>query len=182
MPTKHTLFLDIPHTNNPFVIKIMDSSVYGTDLQVDCARLDIYFPGFEIPKYIENLSKNFILNVNAVDLKLQLVDDEYPLRLPDGLYTIRYSVSPNESVYVDYYHLRTTEMMNEYYKVLASITLSDIDENKDIKLDELRNIKLYIEGAKAQAEVTHASKLSIEMLAYADKKLKKFRSTYRCTC
>lgn len=172
---KHALFVDIPHTNNPYVIKLMDSSIYATDLPIDCERLDVYFPGFEVPKYI-TVTSGFSVNLNAVDLKLQLVGDENMIRLPDGLYRIKYSVSPNEQVYVEYYHLRVTEMMNDYYKVLSTLIVTDCENTA--KLLELRNIKLFIEGAKAQAEIVHADSLSVAMLDYASNRLRKFKSKH----
>jgi hypothetical protein len=82
---RHTLALDIPDTACDTILRIWDASVYGEGLDVDCPRLDIWLPGFVIPKYFTELAPDFVLTLDAKDLGLQHPQAETPLSLPDGL-------------------------------------------------------------------------------------------------
>lgn len=185
MAIKHFLALDVPDTGCETVLKISDSSTYGVGLLKDCLRLDIYLPGFATPVYINDLNPLFNLNLSTIDFGLQTVDTDVLQSLPDGLWKIRFSVSPNDKVYVEYYHLRTTRITNLYYKELCKLRLSTCEPDSEThqKLHDLRYIKMYIDGAKSKAEYCHSPNQAVEMLAYAEKLLKKYNSGNCClTC
>lgn len=185
MASKHHLALDIPHVSCETIIRINDASVYSSLLDYDCPRLDVTLPGFNQPFYVtESLQKYFSLNVSGKTLQLQAENDDKLISLPDGLYTIRYSVSPNDDVYVEYYHLRTTKITNLYLKELCKLRLQECEPTAEmlVKLQDLRFIKSLIDAAKAKAEVCHSPKQSTEMLFYAEKLLKKFMSGCCITC
>ena len=114
MAIKHTLALDIPETACENIIRIWDASVYGAGLAVDCPRLDIYLPGFALPIYYipdalaippKTLNPGFVKNFSTADLGITANDQPAGI-FPDGLYTIKYSVSPNETVFVECYHVK----------------------------------------------------------------------------
>lgn len=181
---RHTLALDIPDTACDTILRIWDASVYGEGLDVDCPRLDIWLPGFVIPKYFTELAPDFVLTLDAKDLGLQHPQAETPLSLPDGLYKVRYSVSPNELVFVEYYHLRTTNIMNLYYQEICKLQLEacEPDAEQHQKLHDLRYIKMYIDAAKAKAEYCHAPEQAVDMLAYAEKLLRKYLTGCCVSC
>lgn len=190
MAIRHFLALDIPETAVPTVLRVVDSSVYGSGLPAECPRLDIYLPGFTTPVYLQVLSNgtaiqpNFALNLSAKDLQLQHPDEDKLLSLPDGLYRIRYSVSPNDKVFVEYYHLRTTQITAEYQKELCRVQLAECEPDHEThqKLHDLRYLKLYIDAAKATAEQCHTPQKAVAMLEYAKKLLRKYRSGGCLTC
>lgn len=181
---KHTLALDIPDTACNNILRIWDASMYGEGLDVDCPRLDITMPGFSVPIYYTELTPGFVKNINAVDLGLQHPQSTVPVVLPDGLYKIRYSVSPNDKVFVEYYHLRTTTLMSIYYQELCKVQLEtcepDVEQHQ--KLHDLRYIKMYIDAAKAKTEYCHAPKEGVEMLNYAEKLLRKYLTGCCVSC
>ena len=123
MALKHHLALDIPETACENIIHVQDASVYAPGLPVTCPRLDITLPGFTVPIYITTGmdSRPWSMNLNAADLGLTPANTSSLIYLPDGLYTIRYSVSPNDKVYVTYYHLRVTRLLNTYYGEVCKI-------------------------------------------------------------
>lgn len=185
MAIKHHLCLDIPETACDSVLKVWDSSTYGEGLPVDCPRLDVFLPGFVHPVYItEDLEPGFVLNLTAKDFALQHPHAEELAPLPDGLYTIKYSVSPNDKVFVEYYHLRTTNIMNAYYREICKVQLEPCEPSPEQhqKLHDLRYIKMYIDAAKAKAEYCHAPKQGVEMLAYAEKLLRKYLTGCCVSC
>jgi hypothetical protein len=185
MALKHILALDVPDTACENILRIQDASIYATGLDVDCPRLDIYLPGYTVPVYItEGLTPAFTVNLSSVDLGLIPINDPSITDLPDGVYTIRYSVSPNDLVYVQYYHLRTTKTMNAYYKEVCKVQLQACEPTPEQheKLHDLRYIKMYLDAAKAKAEYCHSPKDAADMLQYAQRLLKKYQTGCCVTC
>jgi len=171
----HQLFLDIPHTNNPRIFRIFDTSIYTALLPITCSTLQITPPGFNEPKTM-NVTPNFNLVLNACSLGLQIGDcGDVSNELPDGIYFIRYSVSPNDEVYVQYSHLRVTQFINAYNQKLADLEMAGCDPTADVKaqLDELRLIKSFIDAAKVKVEYCHENDDAMDMLKYAQKRLMK---------
>lgn len=171
----HQLALDVPHTNNPNIIRIMDASIYTDKLPVNCGVLQITPPGFNTP-VSKSVDPQFNLILNACDLNLQTIDcGSASVTIPDGIYIIRYSVSPNDQVYVEYNHLRITQFLNNYYQNLANLELSACEPGADVKakLNELRLIKSFIDAAKAKVEYCHENEEAMDILQYAQKRLMK---------
>lgn len=185
MAIKHHLALDIPETACDNILRIVDASVYGEGLDVDCERLTIYLPGFNTPSFItNNLEPAFVKNISMIDLGMQASDAEVLNPFPDGLYKIAYSVSPNDKVFVEYYHLRTTNITNDYYAELCKVQLQtcEPDAEQHQKLHDLRYIKMYIDAAKAKAEYCHLTTQATDMLTYAEKLLGKYKTGCCVTC
>jgi hypothetical protein len=192
MAIRHTLALDIPETACENIFRIWDASVYGVGLDVDCPRLDKYLPGFSLPIYYTNndlivpptvLLPGFVKNFSTGDLGITHPNDPTGT-FPDGLYKIRYSVSPNEIVYVEYYHLRTTRLMNMYFAEICKIQLQPCEPTaeQNQKIKDLRYIKMYIESAKAKAEYCNSPVQAVEMYTYAENLLRKYISGSCVTC
>ena len=176
MASKHQLSLELPDTNNIKVLRLFDTSIYATGLPVDCGALRITSPGFNLPVGIEVLP-NFNIVLNACSLGLQRTScTEASQPLPDGIYVINYSVSPNTNVFVEYNHLRTTQTTNKYFNLLCDLEMSACEPDADVKdkLEELRLIKSFIDAAKAKVEYCHEPSAGMELLMYAQKKLNKY--------
>jgi hypothetical protein len=178
----HQLFLDIPHTNNPRVFRIFDTSIYCDIIPITCETLQITVPGFNTP-YTINVQSNFNLVLNACALGIQSSGcGESSQILPDGIYLIRYSVSPNDKVYVEYTHLRVTQFINKYNQMLCNLEMAACEPDADVKaqLDELRLIKSFIDAAKVKVEDCHENKEGLDLLMYAQKRLMKLDGV-KCT-
>lgn len=173
MASKHQLSLELPDSNNIRVMRIADTSSYADDVAVDCSLLSITSPGFNKPRNIE-VVKGFNLPLNACTLGLQSTGCQQATQpLPDGIYVIRYSVSPNDKTYVEYKHLRTTQTNNRYFNLLCELEMGACEPDADIKdrLEELTMIKGFIDAAKAKVEYCHDPEKGMELLAYAKKRL-----------
>lgn len=178
----HQLFLDIPHTNNPRVFRIFDSSIYTDKLPVTCGVLQITPPGFNTPTSIDVLPGfNLVLNACTLGIQSHGCGDTSE-SLPDGIYIVRYSVSPNDKVYVEYTHLRVTQFINRYNQKLCNLEMSSCEPEADIKkeLDELRLIKSFIDAAKVKVEDCHENKEGMDLLIYAQKRLRKMDCDTKC--
>ena len=122
MANKHILSLEVPEVSNCEIFRVKDTSQYTEDLHVDCPELLITPPGFNAPKLIK-VTPGFDLSINACTLGIQTEGCLEPTddgtisstgrsTIPDGIYIVRYSVSPNDRVYVEYNVLRTTTIMS----------------------------------------------------------------------
>lgn len=177
---KHKLSLETPATNNARVFRITDISEYSPLLAIADGELQITSPGFSSPQIIDVLP-GFNLVLNACSLGLQSKGcSENSNPIPDGIYVIKYSVSPNQSVYVEYNHLRLTQTENKYYHELCQLELSGCEPDAEIKsqLKELRLIKDFIDAAKAKVEYCNEPEKGMELLIYAQKLLSKYGEQY----
>ena len=176
----HVLSLEVPDVMNPCIIKLFDTSVYATSVPIVCPILTITVPGFVYSAEIAT-SENFNQTLTACDLGLQSTgcDTSNYANLPDGIYVIKYSVSPSEYVYVEYNHLRITQALNKYYKILCELDVSDCAPSSQVqsKLKELQKIKMYLEAAKAKVEVCHEPDKGMRIYKYAIKLLNKMNCT-----
>ena len=182
--SNHQLSLEIPDSNNIKVLRLFDTSTYADNVKVDCSTLRITSPGFNLPIVIDILP-SFNLVLNACSLGIQRSGcGESSTPLPDGIYVINYSVSPNDKVYVEYNHLRTTQIMNKYYNLLGRVEMAACEPAADVKevLNELRLIKSFIDAAKAKVEYTLQPEAGMDLFLYAKKRLDKMSSRDCLTC
>lgn len=174
---KHVLSLDIQETLNDCVICVSDTSIYSEGcLQVECPYLDILVPGFSCAVRLDVTPGFCGLCLTACDLEIQTANCGVTFdTLPDGVYVIKYSIAPNEYVYVEYNHLRTTNIMTTYNKVLCGLDLAACDPLPQIKekLKELRLIEMLIKAAKAKVEYCHTPSIGMDLYEYAKKRLDK---------
>lgn len=177
--SQHSLGLDIPDTLNECVLKIQDSSIYASDLTVTCPILNVTPPGFTYSTAFTDLVPNFNVNLSACDLKIQTLNCGSTFAgLSDGIYIIKWSVAPNNIVYVEYNHLRITNALIAYQACLCKLNMAGCEPTAEVKkkLRELHDIKMYLLAAKAQVEYCHNPKKGMEIYTYANKLLKK------CSC
>lgn len=175
---QHRLSLEAPDTMNKSILRIVDTSVYNTQIAVTCPLLQVTLPGFSRPvDFDENfISPGFILNLTACDLGIQYQQcGTVYSDLQDGIYILKYSVSPNDVVYVEYNHLRMTMALNKYYELLCQLDLGACDPptKKEEKLNKLRMIKMYLDAAKGLVEFCHEPSKGMDLFNYAVKLLNK---------
>lgn len=175
---QHVLSLEVPDTMNKCILRIVDTSVYNGQVQVVCPVLQVTLPGFVRPVTFDEsvIQPGFSVNLTACDLEIQTSQCGTVYNdLPDGIYIIKYSVSPNELVYVEYNHLRVTNAMWRYYNILCELDMAACDPPAEVKqkLQQLNLIRMYIEAAKAQVEFCHQPQKGMELFNYAVKLLNK---------
>src|SRR5690349_6932993 len=101
---QHILSLDIRDTCNLGILLIDDTSTYDSLLPVACPNLQITPAGYTVPASIEPTTAGFRLVLNACTIGIvnsTQCGQSLP-ELPDGIWRIRYSVSPNDKVFVEY--------------------------------------------------------------------------------
>lgn len=172
----HKLSLDFPDTLTSCVFKIQDSSIYNQDISIKCPLLQITVPGFNTSKFVNNVEPNFSLNLSACDLKIQTINCGTIFNdLPDGIYIIKWSISPNEYVFVEYNSLRITKALNRIKNIYCDLDMGACNSVEIInkKLQKLRDIQDMLLAAKAKVEICRSSKIGLEIYNYAMSELTK---------
>lgn len=181
--TTHKLSLDIPDTTNECILKVWDSSSYSEDLGTQCPKLEITLPGFQLPSVITNLKPNFIANLNACELGIQVYNCGVQFNpLPDGVYIVRLSYSPNDQLYVEYNHLRITCALNKINKILCCLDLADCEPVEPVKsqIKQLQQLQMMLKGAKSNVEYCHHPKKGMAMYNYVIEQLDKLACSCGC--
>ena len=171
------LGLQVIETGDPKTLRIVDTSVYSEGIDVSCEQLHITPPGFTYPAGFE-VDKGFNSLFNSHNLGLTNPNNDIT-NLPEGVYILRYSINPNERLWVEYYYLRNTAQVLRYNKLLCALSLQPcdtIDKDLEMNLKAVYTAKIYIDAAKAMVEYCNAPKKGIELYEYADKLLKKLES------
>jgi hypothetical protein len=172
----HVLSLEVPTVMNNCILSINDTSVYADLVPVTCATLNVTVPGFAYSNQID-VTPGFNQILTGCDLQLQTTNcgTSY-VPLADGIYIIKYSVSPNDVVYVEYNHLRITQALIRYNKALCGLDLAACEPpvKTQQKLEKLRMIKMYLDAAKAKVEFCHEAQKGMTLYNYAIKLLNKF--------
>lgn len=172
----HVLSLEVPTVSNPCIMPVMDTSIYSELVPISCETLNVTVPGFTYSNQI-SVTAGFNEPLTACQLGLQSVDcGSTYVDLPDGVYIIKYSVSPNDIVYVEYNHLRITQALNKYNAVMCNLDLAGCEPTAKTKndLQELRLIKMYLDAAKAKVEYCLEPHKGMTIYNYALKLLSKF--------
>lgn len=178
----HRLSLEVPDTTSKCLIRLVDTSSYNPLVPTNCPLLEITPPGFWKPSVLSSILPGFSLNLTACNLGLQVTNcDSYNNDLSDGVYIIKWSLSPNDQVYVEYNHLRITSALNRYQEVLCCIQRSiDCDPPKKTKemIKQAQYIRTLLDVAKAKVEYCHSPKLGVSTYSYALSLLE----TLGCAC
>jgi hypothetical protein len=172
----HVLSLEVPTVMNPCILSINDTSIYADIVPVTCETLNVTVPGFSYSNQI-NVTAGFTEILTACDLQLQTVNcGETYVNLPDGIYIIKYSVSPNELVYVEYNHLRITQALVRWNKAMCNLDLAACEPTAKVqeRLERLRIIRMYLDAAKAKVEFCQEPQKGMTLYNYAIKLLNKF--------
>ena len=182
MAAKHILSLEVPTVANCEILKIVDTSQYAPNLNIDCSQLVITPPGSVYVAPID-VQPGFDLNVNACAIHMQSTGcDSTRVHLPDGIYIIRYQVSPTDKVYVEYNHLRITTILATYYKKLCELDITPCEptSTKQQLLGQMKYIRTLIDAAKAKVEYCQSPNEGMELYKFAKKKLEKITCDVCC--
>lgn len=183
---KHQLALDMPDTLTSCIFRVVDASIYSEIAPVQCTKLQITPPGFTTPYEVNDLPEGFAVNLSACDLGLQTTNcGNIYNDFADGVYVVKYSVSPNEIVYVEYNHLRITGALNRINNLLCCLDVQGCDPQTPLKekLKEIQLMQTMLTAAKAKVEYCHNPGQGMDIYNYVDKKLKKLACGCGCeTC
>jgi len=149
MPTTLKLdFLVVP-TYNTLTLGIADASTYPTSPLVTSPTIEINVPTFG------TISLPFTINdfniFNSTSLGITSVGDPL-VALPDGVYYMKYSVSPAYINYVEKTIIRVDKLQEKFDEAFMKLDMMECDQA--IKMQQkvdLNSIYFFIQGAIAAA-------------------------------
>ena len=103
--------------------------------------------------------------------------------IPDGIYIIRYSVSPNSKVYVEYNHLRVTRLLTTYYEVLCDLDVQACQPDSRLQdiYAEMSYIRTMIDAAVSNVEYCESPAQGMQIYNYAKTRLNKISLSIQVT-
>ena len=161
-----------------------DTSIYTPLLPISCPELQILPPGFGVPTVI-SVQSGFDLVLNACSIGLlhpPSCASSCPV-LEDGIYNIRYSVSPNASVWVEYNFLRVTKAVNTLNELLCKLPLQCALPSQELEYDinNITMIREYLNAAQIYVGQMNRPADGINMYRFALTLIEKM-STCRPNC
>lgn len=161
-------------------VGIADISQYPTGYYITNPTIEFTIPGFKKVALPFTTSSINVYNGNNLGV-CNVTDINYLSPLPDGIYTVRFSISPNNTTYVEKNFMRTEIIECKYSKAFLKLDITQCDnEIKKYKKDKLNKIRLFIDGSIASANDCDLN-TSYKLYQKADEMLKKF-SDGECDC
>lgn len=131
-----------------------------------------------------HVQKNFSLTLNSSNLGYKRVADKSLLvDIPDGIYEIKQSYTPNIHTLVHFYHLRTAALTLKYIEMLCKHFDNECKKDERTYNEEtlfLSKIKQYIEAAEYMVSEKHDKLSGIKFYNQAVELLKQFENDCGC--
>jgi hypothetical protein len=145
METQLDIYVD-EELLNPNILILKDISYYNPEIEVSGGLLDILIPGsdsyltYEVPSgFFEIINSNTLEITNDCSSNLA--------ELPDGIWTIKYSVEGG--YFVEYSFLRNTQQKIKYANSFCSLDINKCSHREyKAKFDDLKEINNLINAAK----------------------------------
>lgn len=166
------LSFDIIDTHDFKTLGIVDTSWYNELITVEDATIEIIAPGYTYAASPFFMIKALnVYNSNGLGITDPSCGEQ--VDLPDGLWKVKFSICPNDKLFIEKFFLRTDKIQCRYTQAFLSLNLGSNSEQSKAKRDQLREIDLYITGAIAAANNQDA-KLANDLYQKADRLLDKF--------
>ena len=129
---------------------------------------------------------NYILWLISINLVFENETSKFTFgnHTPDGVYIIKYSVAPNDEVFVEYNHLRITKILNLYHEVLCGLHVDTCEPSSERweLIGEIHYIRTLIDAAVSQVEYCCSPTKGMDMYNYALKRLQKILCLTSSNC
>jgi len=166
---------------NTKILVVKDCSFYNPEIVVTKAKLDLQYPNSS--NYVNiPVGKNFSYIINSNTIGLTNVTNSDALSdLPDGIWTIKYSICPNDELYVEYTFLRNIKQLIKYHNLFCQIEIDKCNKKQYLEdLKKIREIKDLIDAAQYLADDCGKYEKSIELYNEAEEMLNEFTNDCKC--
>jgi len=166
---------------NPKLLIVKDCSYYNPDIVVTNAKLEVQYPRSN--SYINiPVGKNFSYIINSNTIGLTNSNTHEGLSdLPDGIWTIKYSICPNNELYVEYTFLRNVKQLIKYHNLFCKIEVDKCNRKQYLEdLKKIREIKDIIDAAQYLADDCGKYEKALELYNHADSLLDEFTNNCKC--
>jgi len=174
------LNFDIIDTHDFKTLGVLDTSWYNPDIKIETPIIEILPPGYTVaasPFFM--IGALNVYNSNGLGITKASCEEEL-VQLPDGIWKVKYSICPNDKLFIEKFFLKTDIIRCRYTKAFLNLDLNVCDNPYNIeKKKKLEEIEFYINGAVAAANDKDA-KLAIDLYNKANKLLDRFSE--KCSC
>lgn len=174
------LNFDIIDTHDFKTLGILDTSWYNPDIKIETPTIEILPPGYTVaasPFYMVGALN--VYNSNGVGITRASCEEEL-IQLPDGIWKVRYSICPNDKLFIEKFFLKTDIIRCRYTKAFLNLDLNTCDNPYNVeKKKKLEEIEFYINGAVAAAN-DKDTKLANDLYNKASKLLDRYSD--KCSC
>lgn len=175
--------MDYIDSNNPKTFRLIDDSEYNPKITVTSPTLEITPPGFNYPT-VFNVKPYFNMVLNASILNILKVKSNSLLAdLPDGIYGIKYSISPSAELFVEYDYFRTVKLREKFSRIMCGL----LDKKRDYTVREFEEVKQeilwidqLIDSSKYKVEICEEPEKGILLYNEASYLLDKYISCLTC--
>lgn len=147
------LGFEVLEMNNCKLLGILDTSVYNNMNPPSNATIQIVTP-FDSTPVETDYYKNALTVFNSNTLKITNVNDtEYLTDLPDGIYTAKVSVCPEDQYWYEDTWFRTCLIECKFDKAFLKLNVQTCETCfSPEKIKTLTRVKVYIMGVKANVK------------------------------
>jgi hypothetical protein len=160
-------------THNTLTLGIADTSFYPTGFSVVNPTLEITPPAFAKATLVYTTGTVNIFNSNSLNITC-VTDVNLLTDLPDGIWTVRQSISPAIDHNIQRTFIRTTKIEQ---KLGRAFLRTDITQcGQDMKIEQLKvidEIMFYIQAAIAAANQCN-NRLAMDLYSQANRMLDNF--------
>lgn len=169
----------VVETYSQYALSISDFSQYPPNYTPVSPTIQITPPGF--PTVTLEFTPNAINNFSSADLGINFLPSSDKSKLPDGIYTAKYTINPALQYHVEKTWIRVNQLQEMFDSAFMKMDMMECDNaiKKQAKI-ELDSIYYFIQGAIAAANQC-AEKEALKMYNQAEKMLTKF-ITNNCNC
>jgi hypothetical protein len=146
------LSFDIIDTNSCKTFGLMDTSFYSSSQTIANATLQVISPFDDEPVEL-NYYKDALTVINSNNLKItNVLDTDLLVDLPDGLYTAKISICPEDRFWFEKSWYRTCLLECKYDKAFLKLNVQSCDSCfSPERLQKLERARIYIYGVKVNA-------------------------------
>ena len=165
-------------TYDAFTLAITDASTYPVAPPIDNPTIEITVPGFDV--VVLTFTPNTLNIFNSTDLGITSSGDDL-CPLPDGVYYLKYSVTPAYENFVDKSIIRTEQLQEKFDNAFMTLDMMECDlAIKTQQTVNLTSINFFIQGAIAAAN-NCATERSSKLYTQASRMLNNFMNN-GCQC
>lgn len=168
------LNINIIDTHDFKTLGIVDVSWYNPLIKIEDATIEITPPGYKLPAKPAFSPKSLnVYNSNGVGLTNASCEEEL-IDLPDGIWKVKYSICPNDKLFIEKFFLKTDKLQCKYNQAFLSLDLkcSNCSGDKE-KRRQLDQIEFFIKAAIAASNDQNA-KDAHDFYVKADKMLSNY--------
>lgn len=162
-------------------LKLVDNSSYNPAITTTNAILEVTPPGFSCSVAFP-VQAGFSIVLNSSTLQIApAVTTEDLLDLPDGVYYYKYSIQPNNQLFVEYSALRTCQLDQKFYHSVCEL-FSEREKITRKEFDHKRRNLIWIrelmDAAKYKVEECGHENAGVEMYNEANRLLDRKHNCY----